>query len=138
MERSAGVIVFKEVEGEEKFLLLHYKYKSKYWGFPRGNIEEDESDEETALRELKEETGIEDVSLVDDFRERIQWVYERDGETVRKECTYFLARCDLDEDVSLSDEHIGYSWKSFDKAVSKLRFKNVKEVLKEANKRLSF
>ena len=48
-ENSAGVILIKG----DKYLILHYE--EGHWDFPKGNIEEGESEEEAALRELEED-----------------------------------------------------------------------------------
>ena len=61
--KRCGIIVMikngpSEVENKFKYLLVLGR-QSKKWGFPKGHMEENESEERTALRELKEETGIE-------------------------------------------------------------------------------
>ena len=130
-ERSAGAIVFKK-NGVVKYLLLHYKFKTDYWDFPRGNIEKDEYEHETALREIEEETGIKDVRLKKGFEEKVNWFYMRGGKRVFKEVIFFLAET-RKEAVKLSKEHIGYAWLSYDNAVKRLTFKNAKGVLDKAN-----
>ena len=69
MEHSCGIVLFHE----NKVLLLKYK-GGGHWDFPKGHIENNESETETALRELKEETGISEVTLFSDFREIIESV----------------------------------------------------------------
>ena len=54
-ETSAGAVIFRR-DNEIKYLILHYKFKGDYWDFPRGNIEKGETEEQTAVREIKEET----------------------------------------------------------------------------------
>ncbi|MFH1332713.1 MAG: NUDIX domain-containing protein, partial [archaeon] len=60
-EKSAGVIVYNNGE----FLIL--QYTAGHWDFPKGHIEKGETERETALRELKEETGITDAFFVKGF-----------------------------------------------------------------------
>ena len=130
-EKSAGAIVFRK-DKEIKYLLLHYKFRTDYWDFPRGNIEKGEDEQETALREIKEETGISDAELQKGFAEKVQWFYKREGQTVFKEVIFFLAETKQKE-IKLSKEHIGYAWLSYDKALKKLTFKNAKGVLDKAH-----
>jgi len=67
-ERSAGFVVFTEREdGKRLYLLLHYP--SGHWDFPKGHVEEGESEIRAALRELREETGLTDVEVVFGFRD---------------------------------------------------------------------
>lgn len=130
-EKSAGAIIFRR-DGELKYLLLHYRFKTDYWDFPRGNIEKGEGEQKTALREIKEETGIGDVQFLPGFAERMEWFYKREGQTVYKEATFFLAETHQKE-IVLSKEHIGYAWLTYDKALKKLTFENAKDVMEKAH-----
>jgi len=134
-ERSAGAVIFRKEDGEIKYLLLHYKYKTEYWDFPKGNVEEGEDEKETAQREAKEETGLE-IDFVSGFEEKVSWFYKRGGETIFKETVYFLAEAKEGE-AKVSEEHLGYGWFSYEKAFGKIKFKNSKEVLKKAHLFLS-
>lgn len=57
---SAGVVIARQVEGEWLYLLLR---AYNYWDFPKGEVEEGEAPLDTAIREVKEETGLEDLSF---------------------------------------------------------------------------
>ncbi|MBI2653566.1 NUDIX domain-containing protein [Candidatus Woesearchaeota archaeon] len=130
-EKSCGAIVFKrQKDGSVKYLLLHYE--AGHWDFPKGNQEKNEKEEMTAAREIKEETGIEDIEFVDGFREEIKYFYKKGEETIFKEVAFFLVQSATDE-VALSKEHIGYAWVNYEHAMKKLTFNNSKEVLRKAN-----
>jgi len=130
-EKSCGAVVFKkQKDGYVKYLLLHYSVG--HWDFPKGKQEKKETEEQTVAREIKEETGIEDIEFVDGFKETIKYFYKKDEETVYKEVAYFLARS-MTNDVKLSFEHIGYAWMSYGNAYKKLTFNNAKELLRKAN-----
>ena len=128
-EKSAGAIVFRK-DKEIKYLLLHYE--AKHWDFPKGNVEEKETDTETVKREIAEETGITDVEIIQGFKERIQYYYKLKNELINKEVIFYLAKTNT-EKVKLSFEHIGYIWLSYDKAINKLTYKNAKDILKKAH-----
>jgi len=140
MERSAGVILFKEKKEdkkrERKYLLLKYKYKTEFWGFAKGLIEKGEKEEETALREVEEETGLKKIKLRPGFKEREKYFYKREGKTVYKEVVWFLGEV-LDKSAGkVSGEHLELKWCSFEEALKLLKFKNSKELLKKAEEHL--
>ena len=128
-ERSAGAIVFIK-DKESLYLLL--QYQEKHWDFPKGNIEKGEKDLETVKREIEEETGIKDVEIISNFKEKIQYYFKFKGDLINKTVIFYLAKTNSKE-VKLSFEHIGFEWLPFDKAIEKLTFKNSKEILKKAN-----
>jgi len=129
-EVSAGAVVFRREEGI-KYLLL--KYKHEHFDFPRGGIEKGEKEEETIRREIKEETGIEDLELIPGFREKVSWFFKREGKTFYKEATFLLARTKTVE-VKLSEEHLEYQWLNYEDAMKIITFKNGKAILEKASK----
>lgn len=60
MMLSAGMVIARRVEGEWLYLLLR---AYNYWDFPKGEVEEGEAPLDAAIREVKEETGLEDLSF---------------------------------------------------------------------------
>lgn len=124
-EESCGAVVY---HGDE-FLLLHYE--SGHWGFPKGNRERGETKLETAIREIEEETGLTDLEFAD-FEEEIDYFYKKEGKTVYKTVTYFLAQSKTKK-IKISWEHQGFEWLPYEKAVEKLRYQNAKEVLTRAH-----
>ena len=131
-EKSCGAVVFvKNVE--VCYLLLHYE--AGHWDFVKGNAEPNESERDTVIRELREETGIVDAKFVDSFREKIEYFYRRQGATIRKEVVFFLVEAPS-EKVDLSYEHVGYAWLDYPRAVEKLTFQNSKNVLQKAHELL--
>ena len=133
LEKSAGAITFHRKKGVTKYLLLHYQMG--HWDFPKGNIEKGERLEETARREIKEETGIEKIEFIAGFKEWFKYFYKFKSENIFKIVTFFLAEAKT-EKVKISYEHIGYKWLLYQEALNQLTFKNAKEVLKKANEYL--
>jgi 8-oxo-dGTP pyrophosphatase MutT (NUDIX family) len=128
-ERSAGVILFRDTEAGRRFLLLDY---GRYWDYPKGHVEKGEDDRAAALRELAEETGITDATILEGFEHEIAYFFRHPARgLVRKTVVFFLART-ADEAVKLSHEHVGYEWASEQEAMKKLGFKTAKEVLSAA------
>ncbi len=134
-EVSAGAVIFRQ-EKERKYLLIYKKAHEKYkeqWGFSRGNIEAREDEKETAKREIKEETGIDDLKFAEGFKEKAKFFYKKEGEMVYKEVIWFLAETKK-EKVTLSFEHNDYAWLPYKEAIERLTFKNNKKLLEKADK----
>lgn len=132
METSSGAIIFRETP-ETKYLLL--RYGTNHWGFVKGQIERGEKLEETARRELKEETGIREAEVIDGFQEKISYYYKRKGETVYKEVIYRLFHVKGSR-IVLSDEHTDYAWLNYSLARERLTHQNSKNVLWKAQQTL--
>jgi bis(5'-nucleosidyl)-tetraphosphatase len=133
-ERSAGAVVFRKAEGKIYYLLL--QYEAGHWDFPKGNIEKGEKMEETAKREIGEETGIKDVKFIDGFKEWIKYFFRAGGENIFKIVTFLLAET-KETEVKISWEHTGFRWLPYKEALEQLTFKNAKEILKKANEFLT-
>ncbi len=127
-EISAGVILFRRTP-EPHYLLLHYE--SGHWDFPKGHIEPGEDAQQTATRELKEETGISALNFVDGYKQTLRYFFRHKGIGIFKIVIYYLAETNQSE-VSLSHEHIGFEWLSYDLAMSRLTFKNSQDLLAQA------
>ncbi len=128
-EKSIGAVVFQKHGKELLFLLLHYS--AGHWGFPKGHVEAGETEKETLLRELREETSLTDVQIVPGFKQQTSYFFKgRDGTTF-KEVVFYLLESNTGR-VRLSHEHTGFQWLPFEKAVKKLSFKNTKNVLSRA------
>jgi bis(5'-nucleosidyl)-tetraphosphatase len=129
-EKSCGAVVFIKKEEQTKYLLLNYA--AGHWDFVKGNVEINETEKETVLRELKEETAITDATFIENFKETIAYFYRRQGLTVHKEVVFFIMESYTDK-VTLSFEHIGFVWMDYAQAMEKLNFKNAKDVLQKAH-----
>src|SRR3989344_5953198 len=88
-DRSFGVIpVFKNDKGDCYFCLV--REEDGHWGFPKGHPEENETEAQTAKRELKEETGIEDFTFYAEPVFVEEYSFVRDGFQYNKSVKYFL------------------------------------------------
>ena len=134
MEKSCGAVVYRLEGGKRLYLLLHYQ--EGHWDFPKGHVEEGETEEGTARREVVEETGIDALDFEQAFKEKISYSFKRESAMVPKEVVFFLAATSKKE-VKLSDEHAGFVWLPFESALKKLTYKNAKDMLKKAENRLS-
>ena len=130
-ERSAGAVVFKETgDGEKSYLLL---LNAGHWDFPKGNMEPGETELETVLREVAEETGLTRIALIPGFRRVIEYYYRRDGKNVHKQVIYLLARTDEDK-IAISKEHQDFGWFTFEVARKQASYENSRLTLAEADR----
>jgi bis(5'-nucleosidyl)-tetraphosphatase len=127
-EKSAGAVVFRPgPKGREYLLLLN----AGRWDFPKGGVEKGESEIETVMREVKEETGLKSFDLVPGFRRVIEYFYRRENKNVHKQVVYMLARA-ADDEVKISFEHQGFGWFPYDSALKRASYDNSKKTLTAA------
>ncbi|MEM3411679.1 MAG: NUDIX domain-containing protein [archaeon] len=131
-EKSYGAIVYYVEDGNYLFLLLKHRGRTGriFWKPPKGQKEEGESEEQAALREIKEETGLE-CELIPGFRESTHFFYKSEKDLVSKEVVYFLAKAKSKE-VKVSFEHEDAKWFNPEEALNVTTFENDKLVLKKA------
>ncbi len=134
-EKSAGAVLYKIEKDRINYLLLHKKktpHFNESWDFPKGNVEEKETEQDTARREIKEETGILDLSFMHSFRETLTFFYMRGSERVFKIVNVFLCKAN-ESGIILSKEHDSYKWCTYEEAINLASYKDSKEVLRKAN-----
>ena len=125
-ENSCGAIVFNE--NTEKILLV--KMHNGNWGFPKGHIEKDETKEETAIREVLEETNVR-IKIIPDFEREIKYI---PNEKTIKKVTIFMG-ITQDEEVTIDTSEIeDFKWCTYEEALKLVTYKLQKDVLENARK----
>lgn len=124
-DKSAGLIVVNE----NKILLV--KNPKNQWLLPKGHLEKDETEEQAAVREIKEETDI-DVELIPGFREEDAYWFREKGELVRKEVVFFMAKAKNSNITVDKDELSDANWFDWDAGIDIASFDSVKKLLKRA------
>src|SRR5260221_3052759 len=116
-------------------LYLILQYGAGHWDFPKGKIEEGETKQEAALRELMEETGL-TAELDNTFEKTFQYIFtDLDKELAHKMVYFFVGKA-TSNTVKLSDEHIDYKWLPYKQAIEQLTYDNAKLLLKKAHKHI--
>ncbi|MDO4926392.1 MAG: NUDIX domain-containing protein [Turicibacter sp.] len=124
-ETSCGAIIYRKRNAELEFLLIKSKGPSAFWGFPKGHMEPHETEIQTALREVFEETQL-TVNLDPNFKVSENYRLPNGNS---KEVIYFLGTA-LEDVVSIqTDELSDYEWRSYKAARSLLTFTEKKEIL---------
>jgi len=141
-EKSVGAVIFRKEDSKIYYLLLDYG--NEYWGLAKGHVEEGEKEIETLKREVAEETGINDLEIIGNFKETVRYSYfpkgkekekRHKGKTmlVFKKAVYYLAETKT-KDINLSREHFGFVWLPLEDAITRITYKSPKKVLEKANK----
>ncbi|NLB36526.1 MAG: NUDIX domain-containing protein [Clostridiales bacterium] len=130
-ECSCGAVVYRIINDEYRFLLIKNK-RSAHWGFPKGHVEEKETPQDTATREVLEETGIH-IDILPDFTSQSEYTIQG---KVEKSVTIFLATTKDTQTIIQKEEIEDYVWLSFEKAMETLRFENDKIILNNAHEYL--
>ena len=126
-EKACGTIIIDN----NKVLLI--RQKQGFYGFPKGHVEGNETDVETAIRETKEETNL-DVVVDESKRFEISYIV---NDNIDKNVVYFLAKLTGENKVVAQEEEINeVIWVDIDKAEDILTFDNLKELWKEVLKEI--
>lgn len=129
-EKSCGAVVFTRSNDSIRHVII--RSNEGIYGFPKGHIENGEMEQETALREIYEETGL-SVHIIDGFRQEISYpVITREGYTVQKQVVYFLA--EYSEQVLLPQESevSEIQLLSFAEALPLFQFEDTRRILERA------
>lgn len=126
-EKSCGALVYRKYHGNTEILLIKH-INSGHWSFPKGHVEGNETEVETAIREIKEETGI-DVIIDQSFRETVTYSPRRD---THKEVVYFIAKAKNTDYTPQEDEIADIKWVEIGRAGSVLAYENDKSIVNKA------
>lgn len=130
-EKSCGAVVYCQKDNDIKYLLVCEH--GGYWVFPKGHMEAGESEHETALREVKEETSL-DVTLVDGFRIKDEHNLAREGRpNTIKQTIYFLAYYEDQTFVPQESEISQIVLLDYEAAMTTLQFDSFKRILTQAH-----
>ncbi len=126
-EKSCGAVIYK-VDENERISFLLIKQKTGHFGFPKGHVENDETEVETATREVKEETNL-DVIIDTSFR-MISTYSPVKG--VLKDVIYFLAKPTSEEIIPQEEEVEVAIWCNYYVAKRLLTHRQNKNILRNA------
>ena len=126
--KSCGFIAYKEINGEICYLII--KARNGDVGFPKGHMEAGESEIQTAIRELKEETNAE-IEIISGFRRQLEYPLPRMADTI-KQTVYFLGRGTSDKLIPQETEVAEAVFLPYEEALAVLTFDETRNMLTEA------
>ena len=103
-----------------------YEKNRNFWGFPKGHMEEGETEIETALREVKEEVGL-DVEIDLEKRYTLNYIIR---DEIDKTTVLYIAKTKNEEIVMQENEIENAKWCSFEEAIDTLTFEDWKEMFR--------
>lgn len=126
-EKSCGALIFYRNKQGVRVLLVK-NHNGRYWSFPKGHMELNETEEETAVREIKEETNL-DVKIMDGFREVSDYC---PFGNIKKRVVFFLAQAFTDEVVDQPEEIDSHIWVDIQQARKNCTYENDLRVIDKA------
>ncbi|MCL2528194.1 MAG: NUDIX domain-containing protein [Defluviitaleaceae bacterium] len=127
-DKSCGAVLFTIKDGIRHYVLIQAKNR-KNIAPPKGHIENAETETETALREIKEEAGV-DAEIIDGFRKEINYVIQGG---IKKQVVYFLAKYENQTAHCPPGEKGKVLLLPIEEALAATPYENVREVLRDAD-----
>ena len=135
-DESFGIVPIHHMPAGRQYLTI--QHRAGHWSFPKGHAEPGESPGEAALRELAEETGVSEVTLVEGgrFTETYEFV-KSGGKRVHKRVHYFVARVS-DPHVRIQPQEVeDWHWGSYEQTWQRLTFDEGRALLKRVERWLA-
>ena len=126
-EKSCGAVIYWR-DGEALKVLLVRNKNGRYWSFPKGHMEVGETEHQTALREVREETGL-NVRILSGYRQLSD--YSPFG-NIKKRVVFFLAESKTGAVHIQRSEIDSYCWASFEQAQRMCSYQNDRRILDAA------
>lgn len=133
-EESFGVIPLSKTNGRWEVFLIQHR-RSGYWGFPKGHAEEGETAQEAAFRELKEETNLEPVHLLQKEPLNEQYNFMLEGRRIYKTVCYYVAEVGGKVQLQTEEIHDG-KWVPFPDAMGQVTHQEGRTILAQVEKML--
>ena len=123
-EKSCGAVVYNPER--QSFLII--KMLNGNWGFPKGHTENQETDIQTAIREVTEETGIK-IEILDGFKKSIKYIPFPE---VLKEVIFFIGITKEEKVVIDKGEIEDYMWCSYEEALKMITYKPQRDIMESS------
>ena len=131
-EMSSGIMVYRiGQDGKREYLFL--VRKEGFLDFPKGHIEEGETEMTAARRETLEETGM-NVDIIPGFRHEMDYLFSHRDQKVKKTVVMFAGRAMDHESPTISHEHVGFVWMKYEDALKSLTYENQRKMLEEVDR----
>lgn len=130
-EKSCGAVIFRKARDKYAVLLIKNRF-AEFWSFPKGHVEEGENEYQTAIREVKEETGI-DIKIENGFRMESVYLIGKKKNTEKK-AVYFASLTTRAYVQPQYEEIAAFKWFFEDEFPYEKSFENDRVIFDEALK----
>jgi 8-oxo-dGTP pyrophosphatase MutT (NUDIX family) len=137
---SYGVIPLFKVGNEWQVLVIHQisHRGDRFWIFPKGHAEAGETSIEASLRELAEETGLQQVTLKTDQVFSVQYSFTHEEVRINKQVDYYVGVCsNQDTNITQPEEVMELRWCTFSEAEALVSHQNSKDILHKVEAHIS-
>ena len=128
-EKACGAVVYTILNGRIHYVII--QQKEGFHGFPKGHVEKNETEEETALREIYEEVGLKSV-LIKGFKVIDEYPLLH-KQNVIKQVVYFLAEYSSQAIIIQEEELLGAMLLPYEEAIKILDYESSRKVLAQAD-----
>ncbi len=134
LEQSVGAVIKygPSVENIESCEFLLLRNRRGFWGFPQGHREKGETEIQTLVREVKEETGIMDLDIQSYIGKITYSFFKGDGTRSSKEVRFYYATT-LTRDIKISEEHEDFRWIPLKDAFLMLNHVKLRQILERGH-----
>lgn len=129
-----GAVIKYRYDNTESAQFLLLKNRRGYWGFPQGHREKGETEIQTLVREVREETGIQDLEIVAHIGKITYSFFKGDGMRSEKEVSFYFATTPT-RSVKISEEHADYMWVTLKEAFSLLDHAKLRQILERGHRK---
>ena len=128
-EKACGAVVYTILNGRIHYVII--QQKEGFHGFPKGHVEKNETEEETALREIYEEVGLR-PTLIKGFKVIDEYPLLRKQHVI-KQVVYFLAEYSSQAIITQEEELLGAMLLPYEEAIKILDYESSRKVLAQAD-----
>lgn len=134
-EVCAGGVIFYRDNNQYKFVVILDAYGR--WTLPKGHVEKDEQVEETAIREIEEETGLKDLKLLEKIGETEYEVHQPQTQPFLKKVHFFLFETNYQDLVLPATAEVkDAKWLKATDALNLINYENIKVIFETALRKL--